>query len=228
MTEDKGGAGRWSGTLDVVLTVILALSAIATAWSGYQASQWGGEQSAATSRAAALRAEAERAGSTADTQRTIDVLAFLDWVDAMAEEADQHPSYATLTSYEPVTGTRASFLFHRFRDEFTSAFEAWIATGPLADRDAPPTPFEMPEYRLAAQDEADNLTAQAQELSLEASRANENSSKWVLMGVMFAMVLFFATVGSKAYGWRRTALSCCSVAAFGVALVVLFSHPVVW
>jgi hypothetical protein len=43
--------------LDLVAAVLLALATVATAWSGYQASRWNGEQAKAFSRASALRIE---------------------------------------------------------------------------------------------------------------------------------------------------------------------------
>lgn len=221
-------AASRSDLLDILLTVIMALSAVATAWSGYQAAAWGGEQASATTRGAVLRAEAERAASTADYQRTVDVLILMEWTAAMAEEHLGDPALSEMRVYEPEPGTRSAFLYDRFREEFRPAFAAWIATGPLADPDAPATPFEMPEYHLAAQVEANDFAEQAAAAGNEASAANNNSSKWVLMGVLFALVLFFASVGQKAHGWRRSFLSGCAVVAFGVTVVVLLSHPMVW
>lgn len=229
MAEDPATRpARGSERMDVVLTIVLALSAVATAWAGFQASAWGGEQSAALARSGALRAQAERSASTADTQRTLDVLGFLDWTSAMAEEIAADPERRPTTSYEPAPGTRSGFLYERFREEFVVAFDAWVATGPLVDDEAPRTPFEMSEYELASQVEADALTEQAQTAATEAAAASDRSSAYVLMGVLFALVLFFASVGSKAHGRQRTILLVCTVTAFVVALGVLLSRPVVF
>ena len=43
--------------VELIATVLLALAAVATAWSGYQASRWHGEQAIAFSRANASRLE---------------------------------------------------------------------------------------------------------------------------------------------------------------------------
>ena len=48
----------------------------------------------------------------------------------------------------------ADFYFARFRAEFKPAVDAWVATRPLQNADAPLTPFAMPQYRVAAQAEA--------------------------------------------------------------------------
>jgi hypothetical protein len=62
--------GTW---IEVVSTVLLALAAVATAWSGYQASRWNGEQARAFSRANASRLEPTRSSNLANAQTEIDV-----------------------------------------------------------------------------------------------------------------------------------------------------------
>ena len=68
---------------------------------------------------------------------------FTQWVDAYALKERE----------------LADFYFKRFRDEFQPAVNAWVATRPLKNPDAPLTPFAMPQYKLAAQAEADRLDA---------------------------------------------------------------------
>jgi hypothetical protein len=62
----------------------MALATVATAWSGYQASRWNGEQATTAGRANAARIESTRASSLADAQTQIDVATFTQWVDAYA------------------------------------------------------------------------------------------------------------------------------------------------
>ena len=120
--------------VEIVATVLLALAAVATAWSSYQANRWNGEQAKAFSRGNALRIEAHRAAGLAESQTEVDVATFIQWVDATATDDAE----------------LAEFYLDRFRDEFRPAFDAWMATDPFTDPDAPPTPFAMDEYRLAA------------------------------------------------------------------------------
>src|SRR6186997_1078628 len=123
----RRGAAALSGTdvrgdpLEVVATVLLALATVATAWSGYQASRWNGEQAKAFSRGNAARIESTRASSRADAQTQIDVATFTAWADAYARKE-------TLL---------ADFYFARFRAEFKPAVDAWIATRPLRNAEAP-------------------------------------------------------------------------------------------
>jgi hypothetical protein len=191
--------------LEVVATVLLAVATVATAWSGYQASRWNGEQAKAFSRAGAVRIESTTAAGIANTQTQIDVETFTQWVDAYAQGRQE----------------LADFYFRRFRPEFAPAVDAWIATRPLRNRDAPLTPFAMPEYRLAARDEAQRLDAEADAWSARARTNVQRATNYVLGVVLFAAVLFFAGISTKLQAPRlRRAL-------LGLG-VVLFVGTVVW
>jgi hypothetical protein len=74
---------------------------------------------------------------------------------------------------------------------------AWIATRPLQNRDAPLTPFAMPQYRLAARAEADRLEAEAEEHAAEARRNVQRATNYVLGVVLFATALFFAGMSTR-------------------------------
>jgi hypothetical protein len=166
---------------EVVATVLLALAAVATAWSSYQATRWNGEQAKAASRTNAIRIDAARAQGLAQAQTQVDVMTFTQWIDAFARDETE----------------LADFYFKRFRAEFKPAVDAWIATRPRRNPDAPLTPFAMPQYRLEAQEEADRLDAEA-EASSAVVRANiQRSSNYVLGVVLFAVSLFFAGMSAK-------------------------------
>ena len=132
--------------VELVATVLLAIATVATAWSGYQSTRWNGEQAKAAGRANALRIESAKAAGLANTQTEIDVATFTQWVNAYSLEQTE----------------LADFYFKRFRKEFKPAVNAWIATRPLKNPDAPPTPFVMPQYRLEARAAAERLEAQAE------------------------------------------------------------------
>jgi hypothetical protein len=163
------------------VTVILALAAVATAWSGYQASRWHGEQAIAFSRANASRVESTRASDLANTQTEIDVATFSQWVDAYARHETR----------------LADFYRGRFRNEFRPAVAAWIATRPLENADAPLTPFAMPNYRLEAAARAERLTVAAAAAAAEASRDIEHANNYVLAVVLFSAALFFGGISTR-------------------------------
>ena len=166
---------------EVFSTILLGLAAVATAWSSYQATRWNGEQAKASSQTNAIRIEAARAQSLAQSDTQIDVATFTQWVDAYAREDRE----------------LASFYFERFRTEFKPAVNAWIATRPLKNRNAPLTPFAMPNYRLAATADAKRLDVDAQASAAMVQRDIQRASNYVLGVVLFAVSLFFAGMSAK-------------------------------
>lgn len=167
--------------VELFATVLLALAAVATAWSGYQANRWNGEQVRATSRTNGLRIEAARAQGLAEAEAEIDVATYLSWVEAY------------------VTGdTRLQEFYEaRFRPDFQPAFEAWIATDPFENPDAPLTPFRMPEYQRATKGATERLDAAAAASAEQVQRLLQRSANYVLAVVLFAVCLFFAGMSTK-------------------------------
>jgi hypothetical protein len=191
--------------LELVSTVLLAVATVATAWAGYQASRWHGEQAQAQTRATATRLESTRASGVANRQVQIDVAVFIQWVDAYARDETE----------------LAGFYEDRFQDRFKPAFDAWIASDPLENPAAPLTPFELPEYQLAANDEAERLEADATAASEEAREDIERAERYVLCVVLFATSLFFAGISTKLHS------SAAEAAILGLGCL-LFLGTVVW
>ncbi len=100
---ERSTADVW---IDTIAAVLLALAAVATAWSSYQASRWTGEQAKAFASASAARVESTRASSLANAQTAVDVGVFTQWVDAELRGEDE----------------LAEFYELRFRAEFQPAF----------------------------------------------------------------------------------------------------------
>ena len=202
MTTD---ASRTNGLLELIATVLLAVATVATAWSGYQASRWNGEQATAFSRAGAARVESAKAAALANAQTQVDVATFTQWVDAYAQEQTE----------------LADFYYMRFREEFRPAMDAWVATRPRLNPDAPLTPFVMPEYQLQAREDADRLEAEAESLSATARTNVQRATNYVLCVVLFAAVLFFAGMSTKLQSSRLRWV----LLGFGV---VVFVGTVAW
>jgi len=194
-----------SDAREVIATGLLALAAVATAWSGYQATRWNGEQTKAASRTNAIRIDAARSQGLAEAQKEVDVATFIQWVDAYA-----HRETELTTFYE-----------RRFRPEFKPAFAAWLATNPLTNLDAPLTPFVMPQYRLAAEQEAEALDADAEVSAATVRRNIQRASNYILGVVLFSVALFFAGMSTKLATPRLRSLT------LAVGCVV-FAGTVVW
>ena len=91
----------------------------------------------------------------------------------------------------------ADFYFKRFRAEFKPAVNAWIATRPLKNPDAPPTPFAMPQYKLLARAASARLEAQSEFFAGRVRQDIQRASNYVLGVVLFASALFFAGISTK-------------------------------
>ncbi len=167
--------------LELAATLLLAAAAIATAWSTYQSAVWRGNQAEAQSASIAARVESTRQAAVANRQAQVDLALFTQWIDAYAHD----------------DGELASFYRRRFRDEFEPAFNAWVATRPRRNPNAPLSPFAMPQYELAASQAADDLEQQAGAYSLLVARNVERADRYMLAVVLFAICLFFAALSTR-------------------------------
>ena len=197
---------------EILVTVLLVVAALGTSWSSYQATRWNGEQAKAAGRTNAIRIEAARAQGRSQAETQVDVATFIAWVDA--ERSGERDL--------------ADFYVERFRDEFKPAFDAWIATRPLEDADAPPTPFAMDEYQVAARQEAEQLDAAAEASAADVRRDIELSGRYVLTVVLYAVVLFFAGVSTRIANRRlRWVLAGAGCVLLVGAMVWVATFPVI-
>ena len=196
---------------EVVATLLLSFAVLATAWTGYQASLWDGTQSSDYTQASAARTTAAELRTEANQYRLADLSVFENFIDASVSGDDE----------------LADFYRERFRPEFEPAYEAWIALDPFENPDAPPSPLAMPEYQLAADQEAAGLEERADTLFREGELANDYSDTYTLATLLFAIVLFFAAI-SERFEYIRMRVILLSIA--GVALisgiVVAFNQPI--
>lgn len=168
------------------VAILLGLATIGSAWNAFQAARWGGIQAIHYGEANAARAMAQEAEVQAATALQVDVQMYLEWTRAKAERREG----------------LAAFLEDRFRAELRPAFEAWSAEPPEEDPrigQAVPrgSPFERPEYRVAARERARELDAAAAR-SVDAARvANAVATESVATTVLFAGVLSLTGIASK-------------------------------
>jgi hypothetical protein len=183
--EEKPKVSRHERRLELFATFILAVTTVATAWSGFQSNLWSGEQSALYAQAGSSRTESVKADSEALSMQLADLNIFTNWLDAFATGETE----------------LSEFYQERFRPEFQVAFEAWLATSPRQNPDAPPSPFAMPEYQLEAAARSDDLEAQADSFFQQGQAANDIGDSFVLNTVILAVALFF-TAMSERFEWQ--------------------------
>ncbi len=197
--------------LDVVATVLLSAAGLASSWVGYQATRWGGVQAARYSDASTLRVEATRMSTEAGQRAGVDIGMFASWLNAFTSGNQR----------------LASFLSARFRDEFRPAFNVWIASHPLENPNAAPSPFTLPEYRLAFADSSRRLELASKRAFSEAQAANQQSDQYVLLAVVFASVLFLAGISQQIPSIpSRTALLALAFGCCVFGLVTMMRYPV--
>ena len=224
--EKRADRGRLDHRFELFEAIILSIAAILAAWTGFQAAKWGGVQANSYSQAGASRVESSRASTQAGQQTTVDVIAFTQWLQAAQQEGLLAKPADPSEVYVPDPNALSGFLYERFRSEFKPTVEAWLATRPRSNADAPPTPFAMPEYKVAAATEATRLEQQAEEQSAAARRANQRSDNYVLMTIVFATVLFFAGISSKMDTFRaRTLLLGVGTTLLVAAVILVLTFP---
>jgi hypothetical protein len=196
--------------LEIIATILLSIATLFSAWGAYQASRWGSTYSSATTQAASLRAQGNQQSVVADRNLQIDVATFIAWSGAIAAD-DQ---------------ALAEFLSARFRAEFVPAWQAWRDSVPAGERVPAGTPFDRPEYVLAAQVAADDLFARSEASTADATQASAINGDYVRATLIFAIVLFFAGMATRLKTeWARRFLVGVAAVAFGIGVLVEVSLP---
>ena len=163
--------------------MLLALATVATAWSGYQATRWNGEQAKAASRASAIRIEAARAQGLAEAQTA-------------GRRRDLHPVGRRVRAGRDRAGGLLLRPLPRgvqARRERVDRHEAAADAGRPADavRDA-----GVPTRR--SRRGRPSWTREAEESAATVLRNIQNASNYVLGVVLFAVALFFAGMSREA------------------------------
>ncbi len=199
-TPPHAPPGRIERRLELGAVLLLALTTLATAWCGYQAARWSGEQSQLYARASATRIKSQQAATRAGQLRIDDLLYFNGWLNA------RQAGNARL----------AAIYRARFRPEFVPAFRAWLAQRPFTNPGATPGPLYVPEYRSADLARSVTLDAAADKLYEKGTAGKSNDDKYILSTVFFAAVLFFAGISLR-LDWRPLRMA---VLGMGLTLLI--------
>ena len=132
-------------------------------------------------KASAARAEANRANLDAMEIRNFDSSSFEAWFAAYT--VHNKPAMAVAE--------------HRFRPGFRVAFDAWRATSPETNPNAPRGPTYMPQYREPGLGEAAALDSQAEDAFASGGGAGETADKYVRVTVFLASVLFIVGISTQ-------------------------------
>jgi hypothetical protein len=167
--------------LEIAEALVLAIVAITTAWSGYQAELWTGHQAELYGQASKLRVQAEGTATYANQERLYNASTVVEWLTAEA-----HGDKKLADLFE-----------RRFLPEFRPAFEAWKKTDPLNNPNAPAGPQLMAEYRSSKTEEAARLNDQATEVFDQGTRGRQRADQYVRVTVTLATVLLLMAISQR-------------------------------
>jgi len=179
--------------------VLLSMATVGTAWCSFQAAAWGGiaQQFSNLSAVSGRTAVADELQSY--QLSLLDVLLFSQHINARANSNE----------------TLARFYADRFRGEAKTAFQAWLATQPFENTNAPPHPFVADLYHPRLLAEASQAEAESQRLWKQAGEAGRTSRSYVLITVLLASALFCGGTASRFDAlWIRRAVLALGLAAF--------------
>ena len=196
--------------ISIIEAVLLSVVALIAAWSGYSAAKWGTDSSLTLAKASATRTKANLAEIQATQIRTLDSVSF----------------NAAATAYTSGDPKLFNLAVRRLRSGYRPAFEAWLATHPLKNPNAPPDPSHMPQYRIPQQAQGTALNAQADGYFTRGESDAGTGDKYVRLTVFLAAVLFLVGIGSR-FPVRSARYALIGVAAvlLVVSVVQLVSLP---
>jgi hypothetical protein len=167
--------------LEIAEAIVLAVVAIATAWSGYQAALWTGRQGELYGEASKLRVQAEGMATAANQERLYNASTVVEWLKA-----------------EALGDKKLADLFERrILPEFRPAFEAWKGTNPLHNPDAPAGPSLMSQYRNSKTEEASKLNEEGANVFEQGNTARHHSDEYVRVTVTLATVLLLMAISQR-------------------------------
>jgi hypothetical protein len=167
--------------VSIAEAVLLSIVALLAAWSGYAAAKWSTESRVGLAEASAARTKANRANLAAMELRGFDSSTFDAW----------------FTAYTVGNKQAMALAKHRFRPGFLVAFDAWRATKPETNPNAPRGPTYMPQYRQPGLAKGRALDAEADQAFASGADAGETSDKYVRSTVYLASVLFLIGISTR-------------------------------
>ena len=196
--------------LQIIEAALLAGVTILAAWSGFAAASYGTDSRVAFAASARADTDADEQALEAASTENFDESAFNAWLvtDLLGDEL------------------RAEVARARFTPTLERAFAAWIALDPATNAEAPPTPFDMPEYERPLLRSAESLRLKADRLNEEGIRLGALGDQYIRLTVFLAGVLFLIGIGSTftVVPVRYTLIGV-GLVLLGIALVILFNLP---
>jgi hypothetical protein len=168
---------RGDQALEILAVLILGLATVGTAWCGFQASRWSGEEGRRARESSDLRIEASRRFGLASQIVQYDTNTASDYAQALAN------SDADLATF-----IRTSLA----RDEFVPVLDRWEAE--YRRGEDPANLLEDQDYLDDQFADFRSTDAESEAVAAVAEQAAQDSDRYVSNTVLLAMALFFAGV----------------------------------
>jgi hypothetical protein len=196
--------------ISITEAVLLSVVALLAAWSGYAAAKWSTASRVEIATASSLRIEGSQANVDAFDVRLFDSSTFESWFSA----------------YTAGNKTAMRLAEHRFRPEFKVAFDAWRATKPETNPEAPRGPTYMPQYKRPGLAETHAFDDRAKAAFFDGEKDGSTADKYVRLTVVLASILFLVGISTH-FPFRsvRYGLIGLSIALLVLSLVQLAALP---
>jgi hypothetical protein len=193
--------------LNLAAAALLALAAVATAWTTYQSARWAGLERQNDSEAnLALGSAVE-----ASLRGTNEVLIRNDLFEEWRRELEDGETEV------------ANELFSGFPEDMQGLILDWEAT----EGGVPPSIHLLEGLAIPRAAEIEDEVGAAEAAYENARTNNERSDNYIFLGVVFALVMFFAGISGKTPSVvANWALLAAGVVAFAGGVIVLATFPV--
>jgi hypothetical protein len=203
--EHESGS-PWHKRISIVEAIVLSIVTLAVAWAGYSAAKWSTESSLNLAKASATRVKANRAFQQALTFRVGDAVTFNAWYSAHI--AGNNNDMRVARKY--------------FLPDYRAAFDAWLATKPFTNPNAPAGPEDMPQFKPPGEARARALDRQANAYYAQGQKAAETGDHYIRITVILASVLFLVGISTQ-FPIRRVRYGLVTV---GVLLLVFAGEQI--
>ncbi len=208
----KDETDAYASLIETVTVIVISAAGLMASWASHQGAMWNGMQSVHFSRANVERGNAANAKLEGDLIRAVEVDLFSDWIEAKTRRNE----------------VLAEFYRKRMPGTFRGSFEAWLATRPLVNPQAPSTPFVMSSYHppeFAAAKRAEK--AADAEFAL-GEQANRTAYDYNRAGVVLATAMFFGGVGQVfRHRMLRITLAAVAIVTWLIGLQLILAIPAV-
>jgi hypothetical protein len=189
---------------------MLGVIMVAISYSSYEAHLWSGIQTFLLRDVNKDSLQTAKEELSQGQHTVIDVTIFTQYSNALIKN-DQNLS---------------NFYYQRFTPEMKVAIDAWLQTDPFKNPNAPSSPFVMSEYNrthvLLAQQFEEKTNMELQ----QAQQANENSSNYVFLSVLYSSALFIdGVIGRTSNKKLGHVLIYITMAITIIATIILIQIP---